>query len=337
MAGPEKQAGSAGEFSLIDRYLRPLAGEGALDLADDAAFLEAENLVITKDALVAGTHFLPDDPLAEIARKALRVNLSDCAAMGAKAFGYFLALVLPQEADEDLFRGLSEGLTTDQEQFGLSLLGGDTTRQSGQGPLSLCVTMLARPLGVAPVRRCGAKPGDLLFVTGTIGDGWLGLQSALGRPAVRGRHEAEMLARYRLPQPRVQAARAVSIAANACLDISDGLVADARHLAQQSGVGLEIDAATVPLSGAGKAFVTADDGTGGKAALTQLLTGGDDYELLCTVPPDRAGDFINAAAPVPVTQIGQCTEGHPGEVMVTDRQGKPLTIGTAGYDHFAGR
>ena len=306
------------EFSLIARHFRPLAGPGALELLDDAAVLTpppGRELVLAADAMVAGVHFLPEDPPDLVGRKLLRVNLSDLAAMGAAPLGYLLTVSVPRATEDAWFAAFAAGLAHDQAEFGLSLLGGDTT--STPGPISLSLTIVGHVAPGRAVRRAGAKPGDGIWVTGTIGDGALGLRAIRGEVADPDGHLA---GRYRLPRPRNTLA--IGGIASAAIDVSDGLIQDLGHLCRAGHLGAEIDSALVPLSTPARA---AND-------LPACLTGGDDYELLMAVPPDRAGDLVAAAqmAAVPVTRIGQFMAG-PADVHVI---GLTLPAGRAGWSHF---
>jgi thiamine-monophosphate kinase len=307
---------TAGEFTLIDKYFRPLAGPGALDLQDDAAvFLppQGRELVISADALVAGVHFFPDDPPDLIARKLLRVNLSDLAAMSATPLGYLMTISAPRDTEEEFFARFAQGLATDQKEFALSLLGGDTT--STAGPLVLSLTILGHVAQGAAVRRTGAKPGDDLWVTGTIGDSALGLAALQGRIADP---DGRWAARYRLPQPRL-ALRLTGVA-SACLDVSDGLVQDVGHLCQAGELAADIDADLVPVSN--------------PDWLETCLTGGDDYELAFAAPPSAREVLLQRAleSGVAVTLIGKFVEGS-SEVRVF-RAGKRLALARTGWSHF---
>jgi thiamine-monophosphate kinase len=313
----------AAEFSLIARHFRPLAGPGALALKDDAALMMppvGRELVLTADAMVAGVHFLPDDPPDLIGRKLLRVNLSDLAAKGAVPLSYLMTLSAPKATPDDWFAGFAAGLAADQATYGVSLLGGDTT--STPGPLSLSLTIIGHVAPGTAVRRSGARAGDLLFVTGTIGDGALGLAVALGRLSDPSGH---LLGRYRLPQPRV--GLAITGVASAGMDVSDGLVQDLGHMCQASDVAAEVMADHVPLSVQAR--------TAGPAWLETCLTGGDDYELLLAVPPDRADALrhVAAAARVPLTRIGRFRAGPPS-VVVRGPDGTPMPLTRAGWSHF---
>ncbi len=239
----------AGEFSLIARHFAPLAGPGALGLMDDAAVLvppPGRELVLSADAMVGGVHFFPDDPADLVARKLLRVNLSDLAAKGATPLGYLVTLSAPRETPDAWFAGFASGLAADQREFGIALLGGDTT--STPGPVSLSLTIIGHVAPGMMVRRAGAHAGDGIWVTGTIGDGALGLAVAQGRledPS------GVLLDRYRLPRPRL--ALSVSGLVSAGMDVSDGLVQDLGHLCRAAGFSAEIEARSVPLSEAARA------------------------------------------------------------------------------------
>lgn len=321
----------AGEFETIARLLKPLAHpEWARGLADDVAVLPSRpghDLVLTKDAIVEGVHFLPDDPLDTVAQKLLRVNLSDLAAKGAEPFGYLLACHWSERCgwpERELF---AAGLARDQATFGVSLLGGDTVKTPG--PASFSITLLGWARGKV-VSRAGARPGDLVFVTGFIGDGWLGLKAARGELSLTPDRIATLIERYRRPVPRLDFAPVVLEFATASADVSDGLLADAGHIAEASGVGVEIELEKTPRSAA------ADEWFEGRvdpeAALERLATGGDDYEVVFTV---RAADeeAVRRAADrlhVPVTCIGRVVEG--GGLRVS-YQGQPMTLTRTGWTH----
>ncbi len=311
------------EFSLIARHFRPLAGPGALDLTDDAAvFLPppGRELVIAADAMVAGVHFLPDDPADLVARKLLRTNLSDLAAMAATPLGYLLTVSAPRDTPDAWFAAFAAGLADDQRRYRLWLLGGDTT--STPGPVSLSLTIIGTVSPGQAIRRNRARPGDGVWVTGTIGDGALGLLAATGRLEDLSGHLAD---RYRLPRPRL--GLALHGVAHAAMDVSDGLVQDLGHICRASGVGARIEAASVPLSDAARAA--------GPAHLPRCLTGGDDYELLLAVPPAAEPDLarVAAAAGVAVTRIGAFIDAPPA-VTVLAPDGTVLDVATGGWSHF---
>ena len=307
-----------GEFGLIERYFRPLAGPAGLELLDDAAMLtppSGRDLVLTADAMVEGVHYLPDDPPDLVARKLLRVNLSDLAAKGAVPLGYLLTISAPRGTREDWFARFAAGLAQDQKYFNFSLLGGDTT--STPGPFSLTLTAVGHVASGEMVRRQGARDGDELWVTGTIGDGALGLR------AIRGElpdPDGALAARYRLPQPRLGLVSPALV--RAAMDVSDGLVQDLGHLCRASGVGATLEADAVPRS-----VVAAE-------WLETCLTGGDDYELLMAVAPEAARWLRDRAAVlgVAVTRVGWF-DAESG-VRVRDGAGRMLALARAGWTHF---
>jgi thiamine-monophosphate kinase len=311
------------EFSLIARHFRPLAGPGSLDLRDDAALLTpppGKQLVLTVDAMVAGVHFLPDDPPDQVGQKLLRVNLSDLAAKGATPMGYLMTVSTPKTTPDAWFAGFAAGLARDQKTYGCTLLGGDTT--STPGPISLSLTIIGHVTPGLSVHRFGASAGDGIWVTGTIGDGALGLQVALGQlPDPTG----FLLDRYRLPQPRV--GLRIGGIASAGMDVSDGLVQDLGHICRASQLAAEIEADKVPVSDAAA--------QAGPDCVEARLTGGDDYELLLAVPPSRETALREAAraSGIPVTRIGTFHSGAP-EVMVRGPGGKPLALKKGGWSHF---
>jgi thiamine-monophosphate kinase len=314
-----------GEFDLIHRYFAPLAAgfPGALGLEDDAATYAppvGHELVLTADALVEGRHYLPSDPPDLIARKMLRVNLSDLAAKGASAVGYLMTTALGPDIDEAWIAEFAKGLSADQTEFGVSLMGGDTV--AIPGPTTLSVTAIGTVPRGAALRRNGARIGDKLFVSGTIGDGALGLRVLRGELLGLGGAERKALAdRYHLPQPRMRLGVALLGAAHAALDVSDGLVADAGHIAEASQCGVVIRADRVPLSPAAQQAL-ADD----LDLLPAILTGGDDYELLFTAPaggPDWSTQ---------VTEIGEVVAGEG--VRVLDRDGSEIALAQRGFQHF---
>jgi thiamine-monophosphate kinase len=324
------------EFARIARFFAPLAASfpGAFNLTDDAARLELasdEAAIVTTDALVAGVHFIGDEPPALIARKALRVNLSDLAAKGARPLGYTLAAVLPAAIDDAWLEGFVGGLAADQAEFGISLIGGDSV--ATPGPLTLSITALGAVRG-AMTRRAGARPGDRIYVSGTIGDAALGLLALRGRlPHLASSEREALVERYRLPRPRLHLGQALRGQASAGLDVSDGLLADLGHIADCSGVGAVVERAKIPLSGAAAAAVSADP-----AAWQAVLGGGDDYELLFTASQEIHGIIVKRASDTgtPVTVIGEvvATGGVPKNVVVRDHDGLDVTPAQAGYRHF---
>jgi len=314
-----------GEFELIARYFRPLAvrQDWALGLTDDAALVETapgERLAITADALVAGIHFLADDAPDLIARKMLRVNLSDLAAMGARPLAYLMTCCLPAMLEESWIASFVAGLGQDQREFGVSLIGGDTT--ATPGPLTLSVTALGSVAVGRELRRSTARAGDLIAVSGTIGDSALGLGLLRQRISPIEGGEA-LVERYRLPQPRVDLGLRLLGLATACMDVSDGLVGDLAHICEASGLGAVLETAKVPLSAVARRLLARDP-----RLLTTILTGGDDYELLFTLPPGRAHELKS----LPATVIGHMELA--GGLRVIDAAGRPLDLGPGGFRHF---
>jgi thiamine-monophosphate kinase len=325
-----------GEFELIARYFAPLATDpAALGLADDAARLRVnsrDELVVTTDLIAAGIHFFADDPPESIARKALRVNLSDLAAKGARPAGYLLALALPADWTEAWIRKFARGLQGDQATYGISLIGGDTSRAANG--LTVAITAIGRLPRGTMVHRGGARPGDLLYVSGTIGDAALGLAIRLAKADGNSvdRSAGHLLDRYLHPQPRLALAAAIRRYATAALDVSDGLVGDFAHICAASGVSGVIEAPRVPLSPPAVRFIAASP-----SGLERALTGGDDYEILAAIAPADAAAFERAArrAGVAVTRIGHVTKGQ-GAPVVLGPDGRRLAFGHASFDHFAG-
>ena len=288
--------------------------------------------MVTTDLIAAGVHFFADDPPESIARKALRVNLSDLAAKGAAPVGYLLALALPADWTEAWIRRFARGLEADQATYGISLIGGDTSRAANG--LTVAVTAIGRLPRGTMVHRSGARPGDLLYVSGTIGDAALGLAVRLAK--------AERKSVGRVPRPICSTATSIrsrgwrwrprsAATPPAALDVSDGLVGDFGHICEVSGVSGVIDASRVPLSPAAVRFVAAN-----AAGLERALTGGDDYEILAAIAPGDAAAFERAArrAGVAVTRIGLVTKGQ-GSPTVLGSDGRPLAFGQASFDHFA--
>ena len=328
-------AGASGEDSLIARYFKPLATDaGALGLTDDAAILKAlgEDIVLTVDAIVEGVHFLPDDPPETIAKKALRVNLSDLAAKGATASGFVLTLAL-RAVDEAWLAAFAHGLGEDAAAFNCPLLGGDTV--STPGPLMASITAFGRVPDGTMVRRSTAQPGDHVVVTGSIGDAALGLDILRkGRVVTALADDAALrdmlVGRYRVPQPRNALAPAVRSYARAAMDISDGLAGDLAKLCAASGVSAVIDMSAVPLSKAATAVVAA-----GVVGMPEIVSGGDDYELLCAVPPDALEAFARAAGAsgVAVTMIGTIVADSAAPRFL-DAGGRELVLARTSYSHF---
>lgn len=320
------------EFDLIARYFKPLAAkcEGAQGLSDDAVALRVPHgreLIVTADALVEGVHFLSDDPPGLIARKMLRVNLSDLAAKGATPTVYLMTLALGPSVDEAWVAAFAGGLKMDQDEFGIVLAGGDTT--ATPGPTTLSVTAMGEVPEGKTLRRGGARAGDGIWVSGTIGDGALGLAAARGMLKASPSEKEVLADRYRLPRPRVALGPRLLDKAHAAMDVSDGLVGDLRHICAASALGADIEAAHIPLSAAARSVLEREP-----ERLRQVLTGGDDYEILFTAPEGHA-DAVAAAgaqAGVAVTRIG--TMNGARDVTVRDKQGHVMELGQGGYRHF---
>ncbi len=324
-------AAKLGEFERIARFFAPLAAPEGLELLDDVAIIpgpSGEQYVLKTDAIVEGVHFLPEDPADQVAQKLLRVNLSDLAGKGAVPVGYLLTTALPRERDETWLEGFAQGLARDQKEFGIGLLGGDSVATTG--PVTLSVTAVGRVRAGETVLRRGAQPGDSVFVSGTLGDGALGLGVLRGKlPELGAAHHDFLANRYRIPQPRLRLGQRLVGTARAMMDISDGLVADLGHICETSVVGAVVEVARLPLSPAARAAITAD-----ASRVMAALSGGDDYELLFTAPADAA-DRIAAIAreiSVPVTVIGRIERGKG--IRVNDEQGAPVSVIETGYRHF---
>jgi thiamine-monophosphate kinase len=337
MASEEDISGNEGsvEDRLIARYFRPLAiAPGAFGLGDDAAIVTPPcgcDLVLTTDGVIAGVHFLPDDTPGHIARKVLRMNLSDLAAKGASPIGFLLSIALPARTEESWIAAFAAGLGEDAKHYNCPLFGGDTDHTPG--PLSISIAAFgAVPWGTM-VRRSTAEAGDIIAVSGTIGDAALGLllRRDMGL-AERWRLSAaswnHLRQRYVLPRPRNALAEAVRHHASAAMDVSDGLAGDLAKLCRASGVAAEVDVASVPLSNAASAALSADP-----KLIETVLTGGDDYEIVLTLPAAKLGEFCAAAnvAGVAVSQIGRVTGGQGTRFL---RAGEVLSFARPSYSHF---
>lgn len=320
-----------GEFERIARFFAPLAAPGALGLRDDVALIdgpEGQQYALTTDAIIEGVDYFPADPPDLVARKLLRVNLSDLAAKGVKPFGYLLITALPAARDEAWLAAFAAGLAADQKEYGIALLGGDSS--ATPGPATLAVTAIGTIAKGKAVLRSGAQAGDLIFVSGTLGDSALGLGLLKGEIAgLSPEDQAFLVDRYRLPQPRVVLGQKLVGLVSAMIDVSDGLVADLGHLCAASGIAARIRASSVPRSEAARHALK-----GAKSRLSAILSGGDDYELLFTARPslaDRIG-AVTREAGIMVTGIGSMEAGQG--VHVCDDKGKEIAIAKAGYSHF---
>jgi thiamine-monophosphate kinase len=321
---------SAGEeFTYIREHLVPLTecNPGALGLQDDAAILTPtpdHEIVLCSDMLVAGVHFLESDGLDQIAQRALRTNLSDLAAMGARPIGYLCSIAWPAGATPSDRENFAQGLAAAQSVYNLVLLGGDTTCSAG--PLVISMTLYGEVATGTALRRDQALDGHDVWVTGTIGDAVLGLSIAKGELDP---HPA-LLKRYQFPDARVETGMALSGLASACIDISDGLVADAAHLAAASGKSIEIEATMIPFSDPALLWLENE----GQAGLESLITGGDDYELLFTAPNNNAASILALQEEIgaPISWIGSVSQG--AGVTFRDDMGQLLTIESSGFTHF---
>ncbi|MFZ1172812.1 MAG: thiamine-phosphate kinase [Bradyrhizobium sp.] len=332
---PTSGAKASGEDSLIARHFKPLVTDpGAFGLTDDAAVLKAfgEDIVVTTDAIVEGVHFLSDDPPDTIAKKALRVNLSDLAAKGASPAGFVLTLAL-REIDETWLAAFARGLGEDTGAFNCPLLGGDTV--STPGPLMISITAFGRVPQGKMVRRSGAEPGDQVVVTGTIGDAALGLDILRnGRVAAALATDAAsrnmLIGRYRVPEPRNALALAIRAHASAAMDVSDGLAGDLAKLCAASGASAVIDLPSIPVSPAATAVLAAS-----AAGIEILISGGDDYEMLCAIPSDAFEEFMREArtAGVAASPIGTIVAGGAAPKFL-GAKGEELTLTRTSYSHF---
>ena len=327
------------EDDLIAQVFAPIAGPGGLGLLDDAGLLSIPpgcEVVTTVDALVAGVHFFADDPPGSIAVKALGVNLSDLAAKAAAPLGFLLAVALPTRCDTAWVEAFAAALGASAARSGCPLIGGDTV--ATPGPLTLSITAFGTVETGTMLRRTGAQAGDAIYVSGTIGDGALGLavrrlDHRLGPPppwvaGLAPGAQAFLRDRYLHPQPRLALGPALRFA-QAGMDVSDGLVGDLRKMLRVSGVSGRVQCGDVPLSEAARAAWSADPGL-----RRTILTGGDDYEVLATVPPRQTGLFETAAAAagVAVTRIGEVLEGIEPAVFL-DEDGAPLDVVQGAYSH----
>ena len=332
---------SEGEFDLIDRFFVPLTSGGPdpMALGDDVAVIADKNLIITKDVLIAGIHFHADDPMDLVARKALRVNISDIVAKGAKPVYYLLGCSWPTAISQQDIALFAKGLADDQRQFKCHLIGGDTTRHRlKSGPFTISITMLGDVPKDGPIRRNAAQAGDDVYVTGTIGDAGLGLMALSKKTPGKGfddSDQAEFLKqRYWVPEPRIVFGSALTSFATAALDASDGVVADATHLAKQSKVGLNLNLDALPLSNACAHWLDAQ-GERSKA-LAKIASAGDDYEILFTAPKSlrRSVEVAAKASRTRVTRVGRAELNHPGEVRLSCGDCDDVQVSSSGFDHF---
>ncbi len=332
MVEPERQTG---EEAIVQRYLRPLAQRwpGAFDLLDDCALVSpapGHELVVKTDPVRAGVHFIADDAASDIAWKALAVNVSDVAAKAARPLAYTMAMSFPDAPTRKWMEQFSSGLRAAQDAFGCTLIGGDTDR--ADGPLSIAVTLFGEvPLG-RMIPRAGPRVGDLLCVTGSLGTAALGLRIRQGED-FDGLTEAmrkEALARFLRPMPRLGLRAALRAEATAAMDLSDGLGKDLGRMCAASGTGARVELNRIPECEAVRLVAAAD-----LQARLRLISSGDDYEILCAVPPDRADHFVAhaAAGGETVSIIGEFTDSS--DVVLIDESGSKVDWQSSGYDHFA--
>ncbi|MDD5241353.1 MAG: thiamine-phosphate kinase [Sulfuricella sp.] len=315
------------EFDLIRRYFTRPTRHTLLGVGDDAALLRPTpgmELAVSTDMLVAGKHFFPGDDPRKLGHKALAVNLSDMAAMGATPRWVTLSLALP-DADEDWLKGFAEGFFEIAQTYSVDLIGGDTTC----GPLNLCVQIMGEvPAGMA-LRRSGAKPDDEIWVSGHLGDAALALAHLQRRIELAPEAVAACLPALHTPVPRVALGEALVGIAHSAIDISDGLLADLSHILEASGVAAEVRFPALPAS----IFLVAR--LHEEAARTCLLAGGDDYELCFTAPPSRHEEVmaISRELTLPLTAIGMIRSGTG--LRLLDAAGQEMKTGAMGFDHFA--
>ncbi len=330
----EKEKGRS-EFALIADLFAPLSkrAAGALDLKDDAALVDVqigEHLVVAADTLIAGVHFREEDPPETVGRKALRVNLSDLAAMGAKPVGFLQTLTLNDQIGDAYLQKYAKGLEDDATHFDIPLLGGDTT--VGRGPLTVTIAILGSVRKGDALLRSGAQAGDILCVTGTIGDGALGLKCAQGTLKLSDADSMFLRGRYQRPEPRIEIGCTIAGRASACIDVSDGLVADVGHICDASEVIAVIEKEKIPLSNAGRTGISQDPDL-----WNAVFGGGDDYELAFTVPPDDIDDISNLGSTTgtAVTVIGRILPARNDKMPVTvvDENGMTLSLPSGGYRH----
>ena len=323
------------EFDFIATYLAPLAGPGGLSLKDDAALLKpalGKDLILTKDMMVEGVHFPKGHFGGDTAEKLLRVNLSDLAAKGAHPVGYLLSIAWPKGIEQAYFKGFAAGLRDVQEAYDFKLLGGDTT--SIDGPMVVSATLIGEVPEGTMVKRSGANIGDDIWVTGTIGDAYLGLQTVLGealQPQPNPKALWQFEEAYYRPEPRLLFRKSLRQYANSCADISDGFVADAGHVAKSSGVEFTIDADKIPLSSHAGAWLSEQSKE--EQAFKRLITAGDDYELVFTAAPDNAANLRKAAKIIGLrlSKVGDVQKGE-GVSILSD--GKIMSFDKTGHKHF---
>ncbi len=323
----------ANEFDLIEKYFLPLTGgfPGALGLKDDAAIIESDpeySFIVTKDAIVENVHFLKFDPALTIGQKLMGVNLSDLAAMGALPYAYFLSVILPKSTSENWVKEFCAGIKIAIGKYGGVVSGGDSVRHDG--PITLSLTAIGKVKKGRALKRSGAKCGDLIFVSGSIGSAYLGLQILQGKLSLKNKSlERTLISSYQIPVPRIELGNKLIGVASACIDISDGLLAELNHICKLSGQGAEIYMENIPMVD-GWALPYPSPLPEGEGILS-MITAGDDYELLFTVPESKREKIEELQSIVPITEIGRLT--NSGELIVLDKHGQQVKISKFGYEH----
>ncbi len=316
----------ADEFDLISRYFKPLAGPEGLGLTDDAACVPQANAVdsiVTKDLLIEGIHFRTQDPVDLIARKALAVNVSDCVAKGAVPYLYWLGLALPKRTNHTWLTSFSSGLAAAQRDFGCSLAGGDTTATTG--PVVISITLMGTISAKQMILRSGASEGDDIYVSGTVGDAALGLWCLENNEL----DKSELITAYQQPSPPVLFGQRLKGLASASADISDGLLADAGHIASASNVGMAIWQNKLPLSTQAAEVLQSNPDM-----WSCIWAGGDDYQIVFTAPP-AAREKITSLANETGSRISLVGKVSAGQgVQLLDRAGEIVQVASGGYTHF---
>ena len=315
------------EFDLISRHFTRPAANAVLGVGDDCALVDVTNgmdLTVSTDTMVSGTHFFPDVDPEHLGHKALAVNLSDIAAMGAMPYWAMLALTVPN-VDHAWLAAFAKGFFDLAAEYNVSLIGGDTTR----GPLTLTVTIMGEVPAGAALRRSGAKAGNDVWVSGNVGDAALAVAHRNGKVVLSESDYHEAVMRLYEPTPRVALGQALRGMATAAIDISDGLLADLGHICRLSGVGATVDLASIPVSAIGAKHFASDAGR------TAIVAGGDDYELCFTAPPNSRESIaeLTDMLGVPLTRIGQIKRGKGVSLLGPD--GKAVKVDGRGYDHFS--
>ncbi len=323
------------EINLIQTLLAPLAGPEGLGLQDDAALFRPEpgqDLVFTKDTLVEGVHFPKGQFGRDVAEKLIRVNLSDLAAKGAQPKGYLLSLALRHEVDNPTLTAFAHALGNLQQIFDFTLFGGDTV--STEGPIVVSATFVGQVPSGKMVRRNGARPGDDVWISGFIGDGFLGLKTVLADTDLVASQEAKSywLEAYWRPKPRIIMRQMLMAYASAATDVSDGLISDLNHICLSSRIGMKIQSEQIPFSPPTTDWLgrQLDEET----ALVELITAGDDYEVAFTAPPEYQPNLeaLSRDLGLRLARIGQCLPGS--HVTLVNSSGREIPTGTGGYVHF---